>query len=912
MVTIHIDNRPYQVEAGSNLLQTILALGLDIPYFCWHPALGAVGACRQCAVKQFKDEQDTRGRIVMACLTAAEEGLRISIDDSEGREARAGVIEFLMENHPHDCPVCDEGGECHLQDMTVMTGHTQRRFRFPKRTFRNQDLGPFINHEMNRCITCYRCVRFYRDYAGGRDFNAMASRNRVYFGRSQDGILENEFSGNLVEVCPTGVFTDKTFKAHYARKWDLQTAPSVCVHCGLGCNTLPAERVGTLRRIQNRYNGEVNGYFLCDRGRFGYGFVNSTKRLIQALQKKDGEQVPVSRAEALATLVQACSGNGEMIGIGSPRASLEANFALRTLVGQEHFYSGLSDAESELLGLVLEIFTRWPVRSPSLRDIEQSDAVLVLGEDVTQTAPRVALSLRQAVRCAAMKIADDRSVPRWSDAAVRDAAHGAISPLFIAASCATRLDDVAQEIVHAAPDDLARLGFAVAHALNPEAPAVTGLSAEMAETAARIAQSLRAARHPLVVSGTGCASGHVIRAAANVARALAQPGQPAGLCLVVPECNSLGLAMMRAPGIGAALRALEQGLSAIVLENDLYRRASRAEVDRAMKAAKRLIAVDALVNETTAQADLVLPAATFAESSGTLVSGEGRAQRFFSVMPGKGDVQESWRWMADAMKAGGRGGGWNRRDEVTEACAAAIPALQSISLAAPAADFRIMGEKIPRQPNRYSGRTALNAQSDIHEQKPPDDPDSALAFSMEGYYGRMPSALLPYYWAPGWNSVQALNKFQDEIAGPMHGGDPGIRLLEAKDGGEQLATAPSPLKGRQSLYFTDMPDAFQRRAGEWLIFPLHHIFGSDELSMLAPPVAERCPVPHLALTPEDAAALGFLDGELTELHIQDERHRLIIEFRNDVPRGMAGLPRLQALIGIELPAWGEIYRVAPA
>ncbi len=278
MTTIHIDNRPYPAKDGENLLQECLSLGFNLPYFCWHPALGSVGACRQCAIKQFKNEEDKRGKIVMACMTAAKDGIRISIDDPEAQEFRASVAEWLMVNHPHDCPVCDEGGECHLQDMTVMNGHVYRRYHGRKRTFHNQDLGPLVNHEMNRCIQCYRCTRFYRDYAGGRDLDALVLRNQVYFGRHQDGVLESEFSGNLVEVCPTGVFTDKTLKRHYTRKWDLQTAPSVCVHCGLGCNTIPGERYGTLRRIRNRFNGAVNGYFLCDRGRYGYEFVNSERR----------------------------------------------------------------------------------------------------------------------------------------------------------------------------------------------------------------------------------------------------------------------------------------------------------------------------------------------------------------------------------------------------------------------------------------------------------------------------------------------------------------------------------------------------------------------------------------------------------------------------------------------------------
>ncbi len=174
MATIHVDGKEYEVNGADNLLEACLSLGLDIPYFCWHPALGSVGACRQCAVKQYQNAEDTRGRLVMSCMTPASDGTFISIDDSEAKQFRESVVEWLMTNHPHDCPVCEEGGNCHLQDMTVMTGHSFRRYRFTKRTHRNQDLGPFISHEMNRCIACYRCVRYYKDYADGTDLASMA------------------------------------------------------------------------------------------------------------------------------------------------------------------------------------------------------------------------------------------------------------------------------------------------------------------------------------------------------------------------------------------------------------------------------------------------------------------------------------------------------------------------------------------------------------------------------------------------------------------------------------------------------------------------------------------------------------------------------------------------------------------
>ncbi|NQU45051.1 (2Fe-2S)-binding protein, partial [bacterium] len=329
MAKIWVENVPYEIQDTSqNLLKALLSLGFDVPYFCWHPAIGSVGACRQCAVKLFKDENDKKGRIVMSCMEGLRDGMRLSVDDPEAKAFRKSVIELLMVNHPHDCPVCDEGGECHLQDMTVMAGHNYRRYRFTKRTHRNQELSPFINHEMNRCIQCYRCVRFYRDYAGGPDLNVQGAHDHVYFGRHEDGILESEFSGNLVEICPTGVFTDKTLKQHYTRKWDLTSATSVCAHCGVGCNTLASERYGGLRRILNRYNGAVNDYFLCDRGRFGYEFVNSDKRIRRPLISGT-EATPDHAFHRVVEILSEAKG---VVAIGSPRASIESNFALSELL----------------------------------------------------------------------------------------------------------------------------------------------------------------------------------------------------------------------------------------------------------------------------------------------------------------------------------------------------------------------------------------------------------------------------------------------------------------------------------------------------------------------------------------------------------------------------------------------------
>ena len=796
MLTIFIDNRPYQVKEGQNLLQACLSLGFDLPYFCWHPAMHSVGACRQCAVKLFKDENDIRGRIVMSCMTPVGKGMRLSVNDPEARTFRASVIEWLMLNHPHDCPVCDEGGECHLQDMTVMTGHAYRRTRFKKRTHRNQDLGPFINHEMNRCIQCYRCVRFYRDYAGGRDFDVFACHDHVYFGRHENGALESEFSGNLVEICPTGVFTDKSLKRHYARKWDLQTAPSVCAHCGVGCNTIPGERYGTLRRIQNRYNGDVNGYFLCDRGRYGYEFVNSGKRIRRPLITDEGERQlrPTSKETSLRNIIDILARSKRVIGIGSPRASLESNYALRSFVGPDNFYSGLSSREQKLLSLIVDILRKGPARTPSLQDVETADAVLVLGEDVTNTAPMLALALRQSARRKAHEFAAKMKIPLWDDHAVRNAAQEEKNPVYIASYGPGKLDDIAVRTYRAAPDDIARLGFAVAHELNADATPVSGLTNDLQSLATIIAESLKSSKNPLIVSGTGCVSETVIQAAAAVSWALCADGKNAGLYYAVHECNGMGLALMDGKSLNDAFKAAEDGKTdtVVILENDLFRRAEDKALNEFFRRVKNVIAIDHLLNPTSLNAAVALPAGTFAESDGTFVNSEGRAQRFYRVLSPDLDIQESWKWIRDIMTASGREEArtWRNLDDIANDMTSTLPIFKPVKEVAPHADYRVVGMKIPRQPHRYSGRTAMLANITVHESKPPEDPDSPLSFSMEGYDGQPPAPLISRYWSPGWNSVQSLNKFQQEIGGHLRGGDPGKRLIEP-------ATLPSSLPSKE-------------------------------------------------------------------------------------------------------------------
>ena len=900
MATIYIENKPYEVREGRNLLEACLDLGFDIPYFCWHPALGSVGACRQCALKLFHDDKDTKGNIIMSCMTQVKNGMRISIDDPEVVQFRRSCIEWLMLNHPHDCPVCDEGGECHLQDMTVMTGHVYRKTRFRKRTHQNQYLGPFVTHEMNRCIQCYRCVRFYCDYAGGRDLNVFSAHDHVYFGRYQDGILESEFSGNLVEICPTGVFTDKTLKEHYTRKWDLQTAPSICGHCALGCNTLPAERYGSVRRVQNRFNSRVNGNFLCDRGRFGYAFVNSPDRIRKPVMRSIGGDLKEASQEDVRDYLRSLFHFGaHAVGIGSPRASLEANFALRTLVGPESFYLGMSSADYRLVSLITNILSKGPAVTPSLEDMRNSDAVLILGEDVTNTAPLVDLALRRAVRQQPMKKMDAGGIPRWNNLAVGYVTQDEKGPLFVVSPARTKLDDIATATYRAAPNDLARFSFAIAHALHSEAPQAGEFSEGDLSLINDIATALKKADRPLIVSGTGCRSEAVIQAAANIAWALNATNHPVGLCYVVPECNSLGLMLMGGISIEEAFTTdISHAETLVILERDLYKLAEKRSVDAFLAKFRHVILLDCLPSETASRVELLLPSATFTEGDGTLVNNEGRAQRFYRVCASSDIVRDSWSWIIDMLKAAGNpyAAAWSTIDDINKSMAEDVPIFCTIPELAPPAGFRTSGMKVPRQPHRYSGRTAMHADVSVHEPKPTDDPDSPLAFTMEGYENLPPPSLVTRYWTPGWNSVQSLSKFQDEVGGALRGGDPGIRLIE-------------PHEEADPQYFTKVPAPAGHKAKEWTVVPLYHIFGSEEWSMLSPAIAELAPQPYLALNSEDMKHLKVAEEDMVTLIWNEERLSLPVKREDSLTKGIAGLP-----FGLPKMKWIDFdarYRMTP-
>jgi NADH-quinone oxidoreductase subunit G len=413
--------------------------------------------------------------------------------------------------------------------------------------------------------------------------------------------------------------------------------------------------------------------------------------------------------------------------------------------------------------------------------------------------------------------------------------------MIIVSAMDTRLDDVASQCVSLAPDQIASFGHAVAAALkggksdNPEA-----------DSAAKI---LKSAKNPLIISGSSMGNRGIINSAAAIAEALNTPETMLSFCL--PECNSMGLALLTqndAFSLAGLVNKAPKLDALIILENDLYRRGDRAEIDQLLASGIKLITLDMYENSTLDQSDLVLPAASYAESQGTLVSSEGRAQRFYPVHSPAVERMPSWQWILQLAGAVGHKklSALEHLDQVITACAQSNKDLKGLIDVAPLNSFRNLGSKIPRQTHRYSGRTAMNSGVSVHEPQQPKDHESPLSFSMEGLNRDQPSSLTPFVWSPGWNSNQSLQKFQSEVDGPLKGGSSGVRLIKSSQSGAVVSSEVGEATLKQH---------------QWQLVPMQQIHGSDELSAHTDEMAELAGHGFIAIGEKVAEKLSVSPGD---------------------------------------------------
>jgi NADH-quinone oxidoreductase subunit G len=624
MPKLIIDSREIEVPAGTKVIEAAEQLGIVIPRFCYHPALGSVGACRVCAVA-FKDGP-VKG-IQMSCMVDAQNGMVVSTTDPDAADFRKSVIEWLMLNHPHDCPVCDVGGNCLLQDMTVAGGHGLRRFPGLKRTHNDQYLGPLIQHEMNRCIQCYRCSRYYQEFAGYRDLGVMGSAARVYFGRNESGRLESPFSGNLLEVCPTGVYTDKPSR-YFGRRWEFERAPSICLHCSLGCNLVASARYRKVVRHEARPNKSVNGYFICDRGRYGYPYASHEDRPRQVLFNGQAIQAAVALRQAREKLDQVADrfGADSIATIGSARCSLEA-LAVLAHGTRENKWQGPSAAMTDrnaenIATAVNRLKTGNPI---SLQDVAAADTVLVIGADPLNEAPMLALSLRQVARKNGRVTTID---PRGIELPLTHEHWTLDLP---------QLQNALERLIRS----LNEAGAAPSAGDYP-----SGLETDRV---AELARQLKSAKTVAVVCGLDIVSCEIVHLAADLAEAIAGSDTDAGLFYVMGGANDFATGMMDAKRMDAAsinqiLDRIEDGKirALIVVESDLWHRFPDQErLGGALHHLDLLIVMDHVSSPLGDRAQLFIPTQTVHESGGHWINNEGRLQTARAVFGGGAPIEET-------------------------------------------------------------------------------------------------------------------------------------------------------------------------------------------------------------------------------------------------------------------------------
>ncbi|WP_343189551.1 NADH-quinone oxidoreductase subunit NuoG [Buchnera aphidicola] len=900
MYLIHINKKLYKVSKNDNLLKICLSNGIDIPYFCWHPILGSVGSCRQCAVKCLNNINDVHGNIVMSCMTPVVNDMIISTNDIEVEKFRKNIIELLMTNHPHDCPVCAEGGNCHLQDMTVITKHNDRRYRFKKKKYKNQYLGPFITHEMNRCITCYRCVRYYNDYVDGKDFGVYGVSNKIYFGRFNSGVLKSKYSGNLIEICPTGVFSDKTHLNNYSRKWDMQYSPSVCHFCSIGCNIIASEKYGELRYVENRYHNNINKFFLCDLGRFGYSYNNLLDRPKYVTSFLNNNIKKLNFSEGILLVSKLLKKSSYIVGVGSPRSSIENNFSLYKLVGKKNFCIGMSDLDNECIKIILNTLRYSKINIPNLKNVEKYDAIFIIGEDISQTASRLALSVRQAIKKKKIKKNILKNINFWNTSGIKNYSQNNYNPLFITSIDKTDLDDISKINYFGSTEDQVYFVNLIIYYIKHSSLNKKEINKIDLYKIKFIAKNLLKAKRPLIISGMSNGDVDLIKVSLNLANVLKNKNKNTGLILLPIHVNSIGISLIG----GITFDKIFSNFNnkkidfLIIMENDLYHYIEKLKLDLFFSRIKNIIVLDHQNTNTFKKATISFPVNNFFESSGTIINYEGRAQKFFQVYDPSFynkdiGILESWRWLNYIYRLlFGIKKKWKTLDDVIKNIISDIPIFKGIDKISPDSKYRFFGQKIARSPHRLSGRTVIRSHISEHEINVSQDQDSFFSFSMEGIQQSWRySDYIPFNWFPGWNSSQSFNKYNKYKNKKLRNQYSGFLLFKKK-------------KKKKYIYYSF--DNFKRYKKDILKVVLYYkLFGSEEISQKSLIIKQRIKNIFVKINFIDALKMNIKNDSFLYFDCLKESYCLKVSISSNLsqgniglPLGMFGLPR--SLLGKEV------------
>ena len=729
-ITLIIDGREVSATEGEMLHDAARRGDVEIPVFCYEPKLGApVGACRMCLV-----EIEGLPKLQTSCSTPVRDGMVVHTMTEQVKHAQSAVVEFLLVNHPLDCPVCDKGGECPLQDISMGWGPGRSRFTDPKRHFQKPiELSPLVAIDRERCILCYRCVRFSQEVAEDEQLQLLERGDRSFVGTFDDRPYIAPFHGNITELCPVGALTSYTYRFR-ARPWDIEQAGSICTLCPSQCNVSFTVRDERVTRVLGRDNAEVDDGWLCDRGRYGFEMFGAKER-IEGPRLRNGEEAGWSEAlGAAAEGLRAAGGaTAAIIGEASNEEGYLLQRILREALGSPHIDSRTSRGASRQ---TLAQLAR-PEVSARVGDIDGADAILLLGTDPLHASPIIDLRIRKAIR---------RGGARLSIASERP----------------TALDGGAQSVSRYPPGNVTPFLAELTACLRAE---------REGGEAAEIATVLADAKRVVIIWGEriGREGEGAFRALLDLEAALNLATKEGSGLLEIPDLtNARGLREVGCiPDAGPGLRetaagkgteeiraALEAGelKSLLLFGIDPLRDFPDTEAwSSALMAAEQVICFSMFENETTAKADVVFPLETHAEKDGTVTHPDGRLQRVRPSASRPGQVRPNWQVLTELSSALGH------ETAITSQPQALAAVAEAVSFYAGIDDAEIGGRGIRWQERDTASKSLPEGPTETSPQPVPASPGD-----------------------PPAQGALSLGTYRDLWAGPISELNPPLRFLQPR------------------------------------------------------------------------------------------------------------------------------------
>ena len=651
-VTLTIDGREVTVPKGTSLIEAARQAGIFVPHYCYDPDLSVVASCRLCLV-----EIEKVPKLQPSCNAPAQDGQVVFTQSEKVLDARKMQMEFLLVQHPLDCPVCDQGGECKLQEYSRNHGFHETRFRFQRRTFPKPDIGPFIDLERNRCVLCSRCVRFLDEKGGNAELAVVSRGNKSFISTFKEKPLQGDFTGNITDLCPVGALTSKVTRFR-VRVWELKDAPSVCSMCSVGCNINLQYRSRTreVLRITPRDNAEVNHRWLCDMGRFGFDQFNSDlRRRSPEAKTASGEMETVNWGQAISETVNQlkaavdAKGASSVAGLISPRQSNETLFLfqqlMRDVVGTQNIdhrteYSISDNDDGYLTSLALGAINQ------PLEEARRASDIFIVGSDLPNEAPILRLQVREHKQAGKQVLfAFSRNTRMDKDCSDLWFYHPGGDAAFLAGA----LHAVYQQTKQSPGADAKKLLEATSF---EDAQDITQLSPDRFTA---FAKQLIASDAPTLLLGESAYNGGkgvaAVKLAAALLKAAGKAGESLPLSLVLPYVNSRGAADLgcyphRGPGyesVGAPGKntteilngCVDGSIQALVLFNVnlIEDYPDRELATKALNSVPLLIVADAFKYKTGEAANIFLPLSTYSEEDGSYANFSGRVQRAEKALP---------------------------------------------------------------------------------------------------------------------------------------------------------------------------------------------------------------------------------------------------------------------------------------